>query len=125
MKRFISVFVLFFIFSLFKFVYAQSGKDVFNNYCTTCHSVSMAVMFNAPPVHDKAAWDIRKNDAFDRAVSKNSSIKSSFGEDKQGYIIDELVSTAIMGTAKGMPPKGTCMECSEDDLRDVIKFMSS
>lgn len=105
--------------------FAKSGKEIFDNYCTTCHSPAMAPMFNAPAAHDKNVWDIRKNDAFSRAVEKNSSIKDSTGSEKEELILNELLSTAISGTIKGMPPRGTCMECTDDELKDTIKFLSS
>ena len=104
-------------------VYSKEGKEIFDNYCTTCHSTSMASMFNAPAVHDLNAWSLRKEDAFKRAVEKNASIKDN--EKKEENIINELLNTAINGTAKGMPPKGTCFECTDDELKAAIKFMSS
>lgn len=119
-RLFSFIFCMFFSLSLF-----ANGKDIFDRFCTACHSPAMAPMFNSPAAHDIDAWNMRKNDAFDRAVEKNSSIKNSTGTQKDEYSINELVNSAINGTDKGMPPKGTCNDCSEDDLKSVINFMSS
>lgn len=115
------VFVLLFASPLF----AESGKDIFERFCTVCHSPSMASMFNSPAAHDLSAWNERKEDAFVRAVENDSSKKSISGIEKDECSINELVQSAVNGTDKGMPPKGTCSECTEDDLKSVIKFMSS
>ncbi len=84
----------------------------------------MAPMFNAPAVHT-SDWDVRKADAFDRAVEKNSAAKGTTGDLKYEYIMNELLSIAKEGTPRGMPPNGTCMDCSDDELKSVINFMSS
>jgi cytochrome c5 len=80
----------------------------------------MAPMFGAPAAHDLNAWNERKEIAFNRAFNGNVSIS-----DKESFSINELVKSAISGTDKGMPPKGTCNDCTEEDLRSVIKFMIS
>lgn len=113
-----------FLLLIASFSFAKTGKEIFDSYCTTCHSPSMAAMFNAPAAHNKDAWATRKNDAFTRAVQKNSSVKNSTGSEKEEYILNELLSTAINGTVKGMPPKGTCMECTDEELKSVIRFLS-
>lgn len=112
---------LFFSFSLS----AESGKEIFDRYCTVCHSPAMAPMFGAPAAHDLSAWNERKENAFNRAIASDNSIKDTSGEKKDFYSISELVKTANSGTDKGMPPKGTCNDCTDSDLISVIKFMSS
>ncbi|HIH2762920.1 MAG TPA: c-type cytochrome [Candidatus Azoamicus sp.] len=114
-------FVLFFSFSLS----AESGKEIFDRYCTVCHSPAMAPMFGAPAAHDLNSWNDRKKMAFERAIEKNSSIANESGDKKESYSMNELLETAKMGTDKGMPPKGTCSDCTDDELTSVIKFMSS
>jgi cytochrome c5 len=42
--------------------------------------------------------------------------------DKEGGI-DGILATAIAGI-NAMPPKGTCADCSDDELRDAIVKMS-
>jgi len=36
--------------------------------------------------------------------------------------IDELLSVAIAGKG-GMPPKGTCMDCSDNELKSAIQYI--
>lgn len=120
------LYLFFGIFLFFSFAsYANSGKAIFDSYCTVCHSPSMAAMFNAPAAHDMSAWNDRKENAFSRAIANDNSIKDAVGEKKEIHIINELVKTANSGTDKGMPPKGTCTDCTDDDLKSVIKYMSS
>ncbi len=106
-------FALFFSFSLS----AENGKEIFDRYCTVCHSPSMAPMFNAPAAHDLNAWNERKELAFNRAANKNGDVEK--------ISINELLETAKVGTDKGMPPKGTCSDCTDEELKSVIIFMSS
>lgn len=106
-------------------VFANSGKDIFDRFCTACHSPSMSPMFGSPALHDVSAWNERKENAFIRAVENDSSLKSAVGSQKEEISLKELVKSAINGTDKGMPPKGTCNDCSDDELKSVIKFMSS
>jgi len=115
------VFVVFFI--MLSPLFANSGKDIFDRYCTTCHSSTMAPMFNAPAAHDIDAWNERKANAFANIL--DDSIKNLDNEKKDEYSINQLAKSAMVGTDKGMPPMGTCADCTEDDLKSVIKFMSS
>ncbi len=106
-------------------LFAETGKDIFDRFCIVCHSPSMAPMFNSPAAHDVKVWNERKADAFNRVVGNDSSKINLSDAEKDSFAIKELVQSAINGTDKGMPPKGTCSECSDDDLKSVIKFMSS
>ena len=36
--------------------------------------------------------------------------------------IDDLLTVAIAGKA-GMPPKGTCMDCSDNELKSAIQYI--
>lgn len=118
------LFLVFFVF-LSTCVSADSGKDIFDRYCIACHSASMAPMFGSPALHDISAWNERKNLAFLRLVDADPSLKSVVGMQKEEISLKELVRSAINGTDKGMPPKGTCGDCTDDELKSVIKFMSS
>lgn len=117
---------MFFLCLFFSFsASAESGKEIFDRYCFVCHSASMAPMFGAPAAHDLNAWNERKEMAFNRAVVSDSTIKDVAGDKKDFYSVNELLKTANNGTDKGMPPKGTCNDCTDDDLKSVIKYMSS
>jgi cytochrome c5 len=76
--------------------YADKGKEIYDTKCTTCHAAGVA---GAPKFGDKAAWAPR----------------AALG-------MDALLKTAITGKG-AMPPKGTCMDCSDDDLKAAIEYM--
>ncbi len=73
----------------------RGGKELYAK-CQGCHNVGVG---GAPKYGDKAAWASRI---------------------KRG--MDDLLKVAKAG--KGMmPPKGTCMDCTDDELRAVIQYM--
>jgi cytochrome c5 len=74
----------------------RSGDVVYNASCLACHSAGVA---GAPIVGDQAAW-------VDRAAKG----------------IDGLLATAISGI-NAMPPKGTCADCSDEELKAAIEYM--
>lgn len=74
----------------------RSGADVYNGMCMACHGTGAA---GAPKVGDKAAWDARF---------------------AQG--MDTLLANAVNGI-RAMPPKGTCSDCSDDELKGAIAYM--
>jgi cytochrome c5 len=104
---------------------ANSGNDIFDRYCTVCHSATMAPMFGSPAAHDLQAWNERKVAAFIKAVAENPSFNNVSEEMKNDIMIKTLVISAKDGTEKGMPPMGTCMDCTDKDLKAAIEFMSS
>ncbi len=75
---------------------ARSGEQVYSAVCMACHGTGAA---GAPKVGDKAAWGPRKDKG-----------------------IDTLLDHAIHGF-NAMPPKGTCMDCSDDELKAAIEHM--
>jgi len=76
----------------------RSGDQVYNASCLACHSTGVA---GAPKVGDQAAWVAR--------VSKG---------------IDGLLATVVNGL-NAMPPKGTCADCSDPELKAAIEYMLS
>ncbi|MFT0211940.1 c-type cytochrome [Pseudomonas sp. F1_0610] len=78
---------------------ARTGEEVYNKFCTTCHATGL---LDAPKKGDTAAWKQRA--------------------DEQGGL-DSLLKQAIQGF-NAMPPKGTCSDCSDDELKSAIQFMS-
>ena len=74
----------------------QSAESVYNISCMACHSTGAA---GAPKLGDQAAWADR--------IAKGT---------------DVLYTSAISGF-QGMPPKGTCMSCSDDELKAVDDYM--
>ncbi|MNZ22698.1 Cytochrome c5 [compost metagenome] len=77
----------------------RSGEEVVGKVCTTCHGTGL---LGAPKVGDKAEWGHRAKE--------------------QGGL-DGLLAKAISGI-NAMPPKGTCADCSDDELKAAIKHMS-
>lgn len=78
---------------------ARSGEDVYGKFCTACHSSGL---LNAPKTGDSAAWTARADAAGG---------------------LDGLLKHAISGI-NAMPPKGTCADCSDEELTAAIKHMS-
>lgn len=77
----------------------RSGEEVYNTKCNVCHGTGVG---NAPKLGDKAAWTPR--------IAKG---------------MDTLMSNVINGfTDVGMmPPKGICMDCSDEELRAAVDYM--
>ncbi|WP_092288450.1 c-type cytochrome [Halopseudomonas sabulinigri] len=76
---------------------SRSGADVVGKFCSACHGTGV---LGAPKVGDTAAWSAR-----------------------HGGDLDELLKNAIAGL-NSMPPKGTCGDCSDEELLAAIKEMS-
>ena len=72
------------------------GKTTYDTKCGVCHATGVA---GAPKFGDKAAWEPR--------------IATG---------MDAMLAIAISGKG-AMPPKGTCMDCSDDDLKAAIQYM--
>lgn len=74
----------------------RSGEVVYKASCVACHDTGAA---GAPKFGDKGAWKPRI---------------------AQG--LDTLHTHAISGI-RGMPPKGTCMSCSDDEVKAAVDFI--
>lgn len=77
---------------------ANDGEGVYKKSCFACHATGAA---GAPKLGDKEAWAPR--------IAKG---------------MDALMESALKGTAKGMPPKGTCMTCSDAELKAAVEYMA-
>ena len=75
---------------------ARGGEEVYTSVCQTCHVAGIA---GAPKVGDTAAWAPR--------IAKG---------------IDALIGSATNGI-NAMPPRGTCGNCSDDELRAAVEHM--
>ena len=78
---------------------AKTPDDIIAKHCNACHGTGL---LNAPKIGDTAAWKDRAN--------------------QQGGL-DGILAKAITGI-NSMPPKGTCADCSDADLKGAIKKMS-
>ena len=78
---------------------AKTPDEVIAKHCNACHSTGL---LGAPKIGDAAAWGERAK--------------------KEGGL-DGLLAKAISGI-NAMPPKGTCADCSDADLKGAIQKMS-
>jgi len=78
---------------------AQSPDDIIAKHCNACHGTGL---LGAPIIGATAAWKERA--------------------DHQGGL-DGILAKAITGI-NAMPPKGTCMTCTDDELKGAIEKMS-
>ena len=78
---------------------ARTADDIIAAHCGACHTPGI---LGAPKIGDTAAWKERA--------------------DAQGGL-DGILAKAISGI-NAMPPKGTCADCSDDELRGAIQKMS-
>lgn len=74
----------------------QAPEDVYNASCNACHASGAA---GAPKLGDAAAWAPR--------IAKG---------------MDTLYNNAISGI-NGMPPKGLCMSCSDDEIKATVDYI--
>lgn len=75
---------------------ARSGEDIYKTSCVTCHAAGVA---GAPKLGDTADWELR--------IEKG---------------MDVLYASVIEGV-NAMPPKGMCMDCSEEELKTAVGYM--
>lgn len=75
---------------------ARDGETIYKTACFACHDAGVA---GAPKLGDAAAWAPR--------IAKGN---------------DALYSSLQNGL-NAMPPKGTCMNCSDDELQAVLDYM--
>ena len=75
-----------------------SGQEVYDRFCFACHATGVA---EAPLFQDADQWAPR--------LEKG---------------MDELLRTSTVGLGV-MPPKGTCMTCSDDEMVNAIRYLSA
>ncbi len=79
----------------------DNGKKIYDKVCVACHMTGVA---GAAALNDKARWE------------ENAKLG-----------MEKLVSIAIHGNPKGkygvMPERGSCTDCSDEDLADAVAFM--
>lgn len=79
---------------------SEDGVDVealYNQTCANCHDAGVA---EAPVLGDAEAWAPR--------IEKG---------------METLYESAIDGMPPAMPAKGTCFDCSEEDLKALVDYM--
>ena len=73
------------------------GQDIYEHACILCHQDGVA---GAPRFNNVDDWSIRL----------------------QKQDLEKLTLSAIKGL-NAMPAKGSCSECSDEDIRAAIKYM--
>ncbi len=74
----------------------RSGEKIYNTYCVACHATGAV---GAPIKGDANAWEPRV---------------------AQGE--ETLITHAIQGF-NAMPARGTCSDCSDDEIASTVKFL--
>jgi cytochrome c5 len=74
----------------------KSGEEVYNQFCFACHATGAS---GAPMFGNAEAWGPR--------IDKG---------------MDALMASTLNGLNM-MPPKGTCMACSDDELESAVSYM--
>ncbi|WP_051303018.1 c-type cytochrome [Psychromonas aquimarina] len=75
----------------------RDGEKIYNTYCVACHATGAA---GAPKKGDAAAWEPRL---------------------AQGQ--KTLLKHALEGL-NAMPAKGTCADCSDQEMADTVEFLT-
>ena len=76
---------------------SDGAESNYKKTCATCHAAGIA---GAPKFADAAQWESR--------IAKG---------------IDTLYTSSINGMPPGMPAKGMCFSCSDDDLKAIVDYM--
>jgi cytochrome c5 len=75
---------------------ARSGGDIYRDFCAVCHSGGWQ---GAPVANDASEWNERMN----------AGAAVMFKKVKEGL--------------NGMPPMGTCTDCTDEELKKAIMEM--
>ena len=78
----------------------ENGDVVYNKVCIACHMTGVA---GAPALTDKTRWE----ESAAKGLDALTLIVLDGGEGKSGV----------------MAPRGTCADCSDEDLYDALGFM--
>ena len=76
----------------------SSGKATYEQYCSMCHASGLA---GAPKFQNAEEWKTRL---------------ATHG-------INGLVEHSMTGVNGVMPPKGSCMTCTKEQLKEAIEYM--
>lgn len=75
---------------------ARAGDEVYNKFCAACHTSGV---LGAPKINDAPDW-----------------------EERLAQGMDTVLKHAVEGY-NAMPPKGTCNDCSEEEIQAAIDYM--
>ena len=86
--------------SMNSLVMAADGKAIYDKACVNCHAAAVAPALKSPAIGDKAAWAPRLAKGTDALLG---SIKNGLN---------------------AMPPGALCNDCSDDDYKAAIDYMT-
>lgn len=75
---------------------AADGQKTYQTFCQACHATGVA---GAPKTGDKEAWAPR--------IAKG----------------DDALFESVKNGLNAMPPKGTCGDCSDEELKAAIEYI--
>ncbi len=122
----------------------KKGEEKYEKHCKVCHSPQMSAALHSPTVHDSSKWmpfikkavlESTKNKSTDCAAltkgtkdsekltPSDADLAKLSVEEKACYLLPKAI-TGVQEGAKVMPPKGTCMDCTNDELLSAIAFMN-
>jgi cytochrome c5 len=78
----------------------RTAEDIYNKYCVACH---LAGILGAPKKGNSQDW------------------KKHLANHKGNF--NDMWHSAIKGIG-AMPPRGNCSNCSDDEIKSTIEFMS-
>jgi cytochrome c5 len=76
---------------------AAPGEQTYMRFCFSCHAAGVA---GAPRTGDAGAWAPR--------IAKG---------------MESLLQSTIAGIPPGMPPRGLCSDCTDEQLAAAIQYM--
>ena len=74
----------------------RDAATIYKTFCISCHASGVA---GAPKTGDKKEWEKRLNKG-----------------------VNQLTLNAIKGY-NAMPAKGTCMDCTDDEIKKTVSYM--
>lgn len=95
---------------------AKTPDEVIAKHCNACHGTGL---LNSPKIGDTAAWKERA----DHVSTVIASIAGASDEEKGKKGVAGLAAVATHGF-NAMPPKGTCADCTPEELQGAIEKMS-
>lgn len=100
----------------------NSGKDIYDQACKTCHNANTAVILRAPAVHDIRSWQLRF-----QAAQAGLNAKGANFKDVMAYFLNSIRNGKGAMIQEGLctNPNTPDHKCTDADLIAAIKYMSS
>ena len=76
---------------------SRPGENTYRKFCIACHQLGIS---GAPKLGDAEAWQERADKG-----------------------LDVMLARSLEGIRPSMPPRGGCVQCTEEELRATIEYM--